>query len=116
MLGFKCQRCGAWEFPPVYCCNNCSGTDMQWAEISGKGRLLDFVCTSPISDHPENTDLKPYCLGSVELAEGPSLYAIVQGVSKKNKKEMNAKLPISVKAEIVQRDGFRSVVFRVVDE
>lgn len=114
LVGFKCQRCGAWEFPPVYCCNNCSSTDMEWAEISGKAKMLDFVLPGAVSSNPENAALMPYCMASVQLEEGPSFYAIVKGVSKKNKPEMNKKLPVPVKAEIIQRDGFRTIVFSVV--
>jgi uncharacterized OB-fold protein len=113
MLGLKCGRCGAVEFPPVYCCNTCSSTDMEWAEISGKAKMLDFVLPSPLFLRPENEHLGPYCYGTVELEEGSSFNAIVVGVSKQNKKEMNARLPIPIKAEIVQRDGFKTVIFRI---
>ena len=113
MLGLKCNRCGAYEFPPVYCCNSCSSTDMEWAEISGNAKLLDFVLPSQLLAKPEFQPLMPYCLGSVELEEGSRFSALVLGVSKDNKKEMDDKLPIPIKAEILQRDGFKSVVFRI---
>ena len=86
---------------------------MEWAEISGNAKMLDFVLPSQMFIRPENAHLGPYCYGSVKLEEGSYFSAIVVGVSKENKKEMNTKLPISIKAEIVQRDGFRTVVFRV---
>ncbi len=113
MLGLKCNRCGAYEFPPVYCCNSCSSIDMEWAEISGNGKLLDFVLPSQLLSKPEFEPLMPYCLGSIELEEGSRFSALVLGVSKDNKKEMDDKLPSPVKAEILQRDGFKTVVFRV---
>ena len=77
--------------------------------------MLDFVLPSPMFTRPENVHLGPYCYGSVELEEGAYFSAIVVGVSNENKKEMNTKLPIPIKAEIVQRDGFRTVVFRVIE-
>ncbi len=116
MMGYACQECGAMEFPPVYCCNACSSTDMAWKEISGEAEMLDFVLTGPIAANPMNKALMPYCLASVKLAEGPSFYALVAGVSKDNKKELNEKLPVPVRAEILQREGFRTIVFRLVTE
>ena len=113
MLGLKCGRCGAVEFPPVYCCNTCSSTDMEWAEISGNAKMLDFVLPSPFFTKPENAQLGPYCYASIELEEGSYFSAIVVGVSKENKREMRARLPVPVKAEVLQRDGFRTVVFRI---
>lgn len=116
MMAFRCNRCGAYEFPPVYCCNSCSGTDMEWTEISGNAKLLDFVLPSPFFVQPENEYLMPYCLGSVELEEGPRFNALVPGVSKENKKEMNDKLPIPLIAETVQRDGFKTIIFRIREQ
>jgi uncharacterized OB-fold protein len=113
MLGLKCARCGALEFPPVCCCNSCSGIDMEWTEISGKAKMLDFVLPSPLFLKEESADLGPYCYGTVELDEGPRFNAIVVGVSNENAQEMNTKLPLPVNAEIVQRDGFRTLVFRL---
>ena len=113
MMAFKCKRCGAYEFPPVPCCNSCSGTDMEWTEISGNAKMLDFFLPNMLSRKPENEHLMPYCYASIELEEGPRFNAYVLGVSRENKKEMNDKLPIPVKAEILQRDGFRTVVFRI---
>ncbi len=116
LVGFKCKRCNAYEFPPVYCCNNCSSTDMEWSEISGNGKMIDFVLPNAMTAKPYNDHLMPYCMGSVELEEGPFFSALVCGVSKKNKQEMNKKLPIPVKMEIEQRDGFKTVIFRIVEQ
>jgi len=115
MLGLKCGRCGAVEFPPVYCCNKCSSTDMEWTEVSGKAKMLDFVLPSPLFARPENASLGFYCYGSIELEEGSYFSAIVIGVSKKNKQSIVARLPVPVKAEILQRDGFKTIAFRVVE-
>lgn len=115
ITGRKCKECGALEFPPVICCNECSSMDLEWVEISGKAVMTDFVLASTLSTKPENKDLMPYCLACVTLEEGTSLNALVLGVSKKNKQEILARMPVAVKAKIVQRVGFKTVVFELAD-
>ena len=83
--------------------------DTEWAEISGRGKLLSFVINGPLSPR----ESEPYSLGVVELEEGTQLQAIVFGVSKRNEAEINAKLPVPVKVEALQRDGFKTIAFRI---
>lgn len=111
ILASKCERCGTYEFPPLYSCNTCGGHDMQWEEISGDAKLESFVLNGPMdADYGER-----YSLGYVRLKEGTVLSAIVFGVSKKNAKEVDAMLPAPLKAEIFQRDGFKTIAFRLVN-
>ena len=114
IVGRKCQRCGAVEFPPVIACNTCSGTSMEWVEISGEGNMFDFVLPGVLSAKPQNEYLQPYCFACVELKEGPRFNTIVCGVSKKNKQDMVFKLPVPVKARIIPKDGYKTIVFDVV--
>lgn len=113
IMGRKCQRCGAVEFPPVIACNTCSCADTEWVELSGNGKMTDIVLPGVMSIKPENDVLQPYCFACVEIEEGARLNAIVCGVSKKNKPEMLAKLPVPVRAKIIQREGYKTVVFEV---
>ncbi len=114
LLGRRCTRCGAVEFPPVLVCNSCSSFDMEWAEVSGKAYMTDFVLASVLSSKPENKDLEPYAYGCVRLEEGAAFNALVLGITKKNKAEIINKLPIPVKAKIVQREKFKTIVFELV--
>lgn len=120
MMGRKCLRCGAVEFPPVIACNTCSGMEMEWVEISGRGKLFDFILPGVLSSKPQNEELQPYCFGCVELEEGSRFNAIVCGVSKKNKQEIVTKLqnnlPLPIKARIIQKDGYKTVVFDLVKD
>ena len=120
MMGRKCQRCGAVEFPPVIACNTCSSTDMEWVEISGRGRLFDFVLPGVLSSKPQNEVLQPYCYACVELEEGSKFNAIVCGVSKNNKQDIISKLQnnllVPIKARIIQREGYKTVVFDLVTD
>lgn len=40
--GTKCKTCGLVFFPPRADCYQCLSSDMEWFEVSGKGKLLTF--------------------------------------------------------------------------
>jgi uncharacterized OB-fold protein len=111
IIGRKCKRCGAVEFPPVITCNTCTCGETEWVEISGEGMMTDFVLESILSKRPGMEDLSPFALACVKLKEGPWFNTVVCGVTKKNKAELLKKLPLPVKARIIQRDGYKTVVF-----
>jgi len=111
ILGRKCPKCGAVEFPPVYACNSCGSLETEWVEISGKAKLHSIVLPAALSSKPEYKALGKYCYGEVELEEGSRLNAVVRGVSKKNRAELQEKLPLPCHAVIYQRDGYKTVIF-----
>lgn len=116
ILGRKCKKCGAVEFPPVLACNSCGSTDVEWVEISGKAKMTSLIMPAVLSAKPQNNDLMPYCFSCVEIEEGAGVNAIVRGVTKKNKEELLARMPVPVHAEIVQREGYKTVVFALDEE
>ena len=106
ILGRKCPKCGNVEFPPVYACNAC-----------GKAKLHSIVLTAEISSKPEYKKFKKFCYGEIELEEGSRFNGVVLGVSKKNRKELAAKLPLDIHAKIVERDiGVKTVVFELDED
>jgi uncharacterized protein len=40
--GTKCKGCGNVYFPPRADCHNCFTSDMEWFDVSGKGKLLTY--------------------------------------------------------------------------
>ncbi|MBQ8662326.1 MAG: hypothetical protein IJ471_00550 [Eubacterium sp.] len=83
---------------------------MVWEEISGDAMLESFVLNGPMdADYGER-----YSLGYFRLKEGAYFTSIIFGVSKKNAADVNNRLPAPVKAEIWQRDGFKTIAFRLV--
>lgn len=113
ILGRKCPKCGAVEFPPVYACNSCGSLETEWVEISGKAKLHSIVLPAALSSKPEYKAIGKYCYGEVELEEGSRLNGVVLGVSKKNRAELQEKLPVSCHAVIYQRDGYKTVIFEL---
>lgn len=117
IMGRKCPKCGNVEFPPVYACNACGNYETEWYEISGKAKLHSIVLPAALSSKPEYKKMKKYSYGEVELEEGSRFNAVVLGISKKNRPELTAKLPLNIHAKIIERDiGVKTVVFELDDE
>lgn len=116
ILGRKCPKCGAVEFPPVYACNSCGSLETEWVEISGKAKLHSMVLPAALSSKPEYKALGKYCYGEVELEEGSRLNAVVRGINKKKRMELLDKLPVPCHAVIYQRDGYKTVIFDLDEE
>ena len=117
ILGRKCPKCGNVEFPPVYACNACGNYETEWVEISGKAKLHSIVLPAALSSKPEYKEFKKFCYGEIELEEGSRFNGVVLGVSKKNRKELAAKLPLDIHAKIVERDiGVKTVVFELDED
>jgi uncharacterized OB-fold protein len=115
IMGRKCTRCGAVEFPPVLMCNACGCQDMEWVEVNRKGKMTSFAMPSMLSEQIEFDSVKPYCFATVEFEEGVGRNLVVSGVSKENRADVLKKLPATVELEIIQMDGFKSVVARLVE-
>lgn len=117
ILGRKCPKCGNVEFPPVYACNACGCLETEWYEISGKAKMHSIVMPAALSSKPEYKNLGKYAYGEVELEEGTRLNAVVRGINKKKRKELQDKLPVNCHAAIFQREaGFKTVVFDLDEE
>lgn len=110
--GRRCKDCGAVEFPPVIACNACGSTNVEWFETSGQAKMTTFFMPGMMTAQPQNKDLEPYCYGVVELEGGAPFNTLVCGVTNENKDEID--LPAPVKVKIVQRDGFKAIVYELV--
>lgn len=115
ITGRKCQCCGAVEYPPVYACNTCGKTDMEWVELSGRGKLKSIIMPAVLSSKPDYKDFAPYAFGEVEIEEGVSINAVVRGITRKNRSRLLDQLPVPVMAEVVQRDGYKTVIFTLAE-
>lgn len=114
LVARKCTDCGSVEFPPVFMCNECGSANMEWIEVSGKAKVLNFTLYGLVGFDPVYVPYQPYAYAEIQIEEGgPSFLGIVRGITKENKAEMIAKLPIPVKAVIIPRDGFKSVIFEI---
>ncbi len=114
IMGRKCPKCGNVEFPPVYACNKCGNYETEWYEISGKAKVHSIVLPAALSTKPEYKKIGKFAYGEVELEEGARLNAVIKGITRKNRAELSAKLPVDCHAVIIDRDaGFKTVIFEL---
>jgi hypothetical protein len=100
LMGSKCRKCGALFLPPRLICIRCHGTEMEWAEMKGKGKLVAFTCIAvgPPSMIEEGYDRKhPYVSGVVELEEGAAIDARIEEVDGNNPESIEIGMPLAVK-------------------
>lgn len=68
--GNKCNRCSRIYFPKKHLCE-CRSREFSDYQLKGKGRLLTFT---EIKSSPDMfSDMTPYCVGIIELEEGPKI-------------------------------------------
>jgi uncharacterized OB-fold protein len=100
LMGSRCKGCGAMYVPPRAICIDCYGSDMDWTEMEGKGRLAAFTCISipPPFMIAQGYDRKnPYCTGVVELEEGARVDARIEGVDCNKPEDIQVGMPLKVK-------------------
>jgi uncharacterized OB-fold protein len=101
IMGVKCRRCGKYEFPPLPVCDSCSGTEMEWVEMSGEAEM--FTCAySPLGIPPYH--MNPVINGWFKLKEGAIFMSTLEDANFDSYEDFVKRLPLAVKAEIKQMD------------
>jgi uncharacterized OB-fold protein len=72
----RCRACSAWQYPPGPSCPQCLSCELEWAEISGRGKILSWVVfhRQYLPAYPA-----PYNSIAVRLAEGPTMITNLEG-------------------------------------
>ena len=113
LMGSRCQKCGALFVPPRSICIKCHGTEMEWVEMKGKGKLAAFTCIAigPPLMIKEGYDRKhPYVSGVVELEEGARVVARIEGVDGSKPETITIGTPLQV--EFLHRgEGENATIF-----
>ena len=77
------QRCMAPDcrrhvYYPRVCCPFCRGSDLEWVQVSGRGRIKTWtVIRRP--HHDGFLAETPYVFAAVEIDEGPLVYGRIEG-------------------------------------
>ena len=110
----KCKECGAIEFPPHLACNTYGYHETEWTTLSGKAQLRSFVRTGILNARLELEDrgLKYVC-GEVQFEEGPSINAVILGMTKKKAREVREKLPVAVKPVFFDMGRYTTLFFEL---
>lgn len=95
LAGTKCKGCGAYYFPPRQDCSNCLSNNMEWAEVTGKGKLISY---SKLIYAPTGFEADlPYMIALVEFDKMK-----VFGRLSKEIKEEDIAIGMSLKYEVVK--------------
>ena len=104
LMGCRDKASGRFHLPPRRMDPTNHSTDMEWEEVSGKGKLLAFtvitVPTPAMVDAGYGKD-NPYCVGIVQLEEGPAISGQIFGVDMQNPE--NIKIGTALQATFIER-------------
>jgi uncharacterized OB-fold protein len=99
LMGTRCTTCGSLYLPPRAICPQCHADQIEWVELSGKGKLAAFtpIYVGPSTMQAEGYDrTNPYCAGIVELDEGVKVSARVLGVDAKQPANIVVGTPLTI--------------------
>ena len=67
VMGTRCKDCGIAFFPPRADCHQCLASNMEWFEVSGKGKLITYsrLQYAPIGFEQE----VPYCIALLDYGD-----------------------------------------------
>lgn len=110
LMASKCKECSALWLPPRSICPTCKSNEMEWVELSGRGKLVAFtvigVGPMPMIDAGYSRD-NPYCAGIVEVEEGPRISAQILGVDVAHPENIKIGTPLT--ADFVERGSWHFV-------
>ena len=67
LMGTRCKGCGTFFFPPRADCYKCLASDVEWAEVSGTGKLVTY---SKLEYAPIGFgDDLPYAIGVLDYGD-----------------------------------------------
>jgi hypothetical protein len=104
LMGSRCVDNGNLYVPPRAMCPKSYSTNMEWVQVSGKGKLRAFtvITVGPTAMVEAGYSIKnPYCAGIVELEEGPSVMGQIMGVDVSNPASIKIGMPL--KAAFIKR-------------
>lgn len=96
----RCRHCGNFIHHPREQCPNCFSQDLEWQQVSGKGRVYAFTNVYQ-AQHPAFQDRTPYCFAIVQLDEGPRMVANIVGCAPE---DVRCDMQVTVKFEDVSQD------------
>jgi uncharacterized OB-fold protein len=74
---YRCVDCGMIIAPPSGACYGCGSSNMEWADVSGNGKLVSFTVIHIAPD--DFADEAPYFIAIIELEEGTRVSARLIG-------------------------------------
>ena len=72
----RCTACSRYRYPVSPVCANCDSDGYEWAQVSGRGRILSWVVFHRCY-FPSFADEIPYNVAMIALDEGPVMVSNV---------------------------------------
>jgi hypothetical protein len=93
VMGSRCKECGLVFFPPRADCYKCFSSDMEWFDVTGKGKLMAY---SKLKYAPVGFDEDlPYCIAVLDYGDYKIFGRIASDIS-----EDEIKLGMEMKTEV----------------
>ena len=89
---YRCVDCGMIIAPPSGTCYGCGSSNMEWAEVSGKGKLVAFTVIHIAPD--EFAEEVPYYIAIIEIEEGTRVSARLLGFDPLKPEEVTLGIPV----------------------
>ncbi|MBJ7556481.1 Zn-ribbon domain-containing OB-fold protein [Marinomonas spartinae] len=87
-----CERCHSYVFYPREVCPFCWSNQLTWCQLSGQAKIKTYT-TIWKPGHPSWAAVTPYTVGVIQLAEGPSMLALLL----LEREQLEIGLPVSFK-------------------
>ncbi len=99
LMGSKCKDCGETYVPSRKLCIKCNSTNLEWVEMSGKGKLAAYSCIGVGATFmaAKGYSIKnPYCFSVIKLDEGPMISGQLIGVDESNPDTISIGTPVKL--------------------
>jgi uncharacterized OB-fold protein len=119
MVGLKCKKCGAVNFPPKGVCKYCNeSSDFDDVKLSGKGIVHTFVLIGAGGAPPEFAEQEKaggsYPVAIVELEEGPK---VIGQIADADLKSVKIGMPVTTELrKVYSEEGVIRYGFKFVPE
>ena len=113
LIGSQCQECGAYKVPQRRICPKCHSENTEIISFSGTGKLVAYtvIFVPPVKMAEEGYSAKnPYCVGIVELEEGPRVSAQILDMDLDNPENIEIGTPLEM-ATITRGEGEEQATF-----
>ena len=99
LIGSRCQDCGSFTIPQRQICPKCHSENIEIISYSGSGELVAYtvIFVPPVNMADAGYSAKnPYCVGIVELEEGPRVSAQILDVDLEHPEKIKIGTPLEM--------------------
>ncbi len=99
-----CKDCSQFQHPPMPFCGACGGGEIEWKQVSGKGRLFTFA-VARYATHPALKSVLPYNIAVVMLDDAKPV-RLVTNIVDAAPDALRIDMPLTLIWEPIRDGGF----------